>query len=83
MVTSGKIILFCAFLLYHFISEGRHKIACMKIEESTNGGMASLETMYVSYRTLFATLFSFLSEGHQTIQMKERNQLMMPVLCKR
>ena len=36
---------------------------------------------YISYRTLFAiSLFSILSEGDQTIQMKKRNQLMMPVL---
>ena len=66
-----------------FLSEGRHKIACMKIEESTNDGMASFKTTYVSYRILLAaSLFSFLSEGVQTVQMKERNELMMPVLCK-
>ena len=47
VVSPGKMYLkiIHALLSNLFLSEGGHKIACIKIEESINDGMASLGTM--------------------------------------
>ena len=75
MEALGKWLLLGSLCVHYeilFFSEGWHKIACIKIEETTNDGLASFKTMYISYCILFvASLFSFLSERVRTNETKK------------